>query len=76
MAKMIQIRHVPDAVHGALKRQAARAGMSLSDYLRQEVAAIAARPSLDDMIAHLAARGSIEVDEAAADAVRSERDAR
>jgi plasmid stability protein len=30
MPKMIQIRHVPDAVHGKLKARAALAGMSLS----------------------------------------------
>jgi len=41
MAKMIQIRHVPDALHRALRARAARAGMTLSDYLRIELARIA-----------------------------------
>ena len=35
--RMIQIRHVPEDVHRKLKEQAAQAGMSLSDYLLQEV---------------------------------------
>ena len=33
MAKMIQLRHVPDSVHRNLKSRAAKQGMSLSDYL-------------------------------------------
>jgi len=31
MSRMIQIRHVPDAVHRRLKAQAATEGLSLSD---------------------------------------------
>jgi plasmid stability protein len=38
MAKMIQIRHVPDSLHRRLRMRAALAGMSLSDYLRLELA--------------------------------------
>jgi hypothetical protein len=41
---MIQLGHVPDAVHRQLKARAALAGMSLSDYLVQEVRKIAPRP--------------------------------
>ena len=37
MAKMIQIRHVPDEVHRALVAKADEQGLSLSDYLRAEV---------------------------------------
>ena len=37
---MIQIRNVPDELHGLLKSRAALAGMSLSDYLMQELDAI------------------------------------
>jgi hypothetical protein len=33
MAKMIQIRNVPGALHRRLKSRAASAGMPLSDYL-------------------------------------------
>ena len=38
MPKMIQIRNVPDEVHKALKIRAAKAGMSLSEFLLREVA--------------------------------------
>ncbi len=33
---MIQIRHVPDALHRTLKVRAAQAGMTHSDYLLAE----------------------------------------
>ena len=34
---MIQIRHVPEDVHRRLKERAKREGMSLSDFLLQEM---------------------------------------
>jgi plasmid stability protein len=37
MSKMIQIRNVPDELHRDLKRRAALAGMSMSDYIKQEL---------------------------------------
>jgi plasmid stability protein len=37
MAKMIQIRNVPDDLHRRLKAQAALEGMSLSAYLLSEL---------------------------------------
>lgn len=48
MAKMIQIRHVPDALHKRLRARAAHAGMTLSDYLRAELEEIAEMPTLDE----------------------------
>lgn len=45
MSKMIQIRHVPDALHRKLKARAAMAGMSLSDYLLSEIREIAEVPT-------------------------------
>lgn len=47
MSKMIQIRHVPDALHQKLKQRAAAVGMSLSDYLRRELKQVAEQPSWD-----------------------------
>ena len=51
MPKMIQIRNVPDDIHGALVERAERAGMSLSGFLLREVTKVAERPSLDDILA-------------------------
>jgi antitoxin FitA len=47
--RMIQIRHVPEDVHRRLKEQAAQAGMSLSDYLLQEVTLLSNQMSWDDL---------------------------
>ena len=38
MSKMIQIRNVPDELHRALKVSAAAEGMSLSDFIKRELA--------------------------------------
>jgi plasmid stability protein len=46
MARMIQVRNVPDVLHRGLKARAATAGMSLSDYLLVELREIAERPTL------------------------------
>jgi len=41
MSKMIQIRNVPDELHRELRIRAAKAGMSLSEFLLREVAKVA-----------------------------------
>ena len=46
---MIQIRHVPEAVHRRLKEQAAQAGMSLSDFLLQEVTLLSGQMSWEEL---------------------------
>jgi antitoxin FitA len=76
MPRMIQIRHVPDAIHRRLKAKAAMEGMSLSDYLRQEVVEIAARPTVSELRQRLAERSSVRTRVAPAQAVRSERENR
>ena len=74
MSKMIQIRHVPDAVHRKIKARAARAGMTLSDYLRAEIERIAALPTRDEMLARLHARASVKLRTPAAEIIRAERE--
>lgn len=76
MSKMIQIRNVPEPLHRELKARAARAGMSLSDYLLDIVRRAAERSTPDEMRARLVDRPPVCPDEAPADAVRAERDAR
>lgn len=53
---MLQVRDVPDEVHAELRRRAAAAGMSLSDFTRQELARLARRPSLADLLDRAARR--------------------
>jgi antitoxin FitA len=76
MPKMIQVRHVPDRTHRKLKARAAAAGMSLSDYVRLELEALALRPTWDEFQQRLAALEAVPIAESGADAVRAERDTR
>ncbi len=74
MSKMLQVRDVPDDVHAELRRRAAAAGMSLSDFTRQELSRLARRPSLEELL-HRAARrnGDPMTFAAAREAVTAER---
>ncbi|MGH9478453.1 MAG: hypothetical protein ACRD1A_04415 [Terriglobales bacterium] len=54
MARMIQIRHVPETVHRRLKAKAKAEGLSPSDFLRREVERVAVRPTLAEIRARLA----------------------
>lgn len=74
MAKTIQIRNVPEKVHGKLKARAAEAGMSLSEYLLAEVRRLASLPTQDEMLEKLAALKPSKSKMSAASAVRKERD--
>jgi plasmid stability protein len=56
MAKNVQIRNVPDDAVATIKRRAADAGMSMSEYLRQEVIAHAEQPTVSEVLARAAAR--------------------
>lgn len=57
MSKMIQIRDVPDDVHRILKMRAASAGMSLSDYVKRDLEAGTAQPTMAEIDARVSARG-------------------
>ena len=74
--KMIQIRHVPEALHKRLRARAMGAGMTLSDYLRMELEQVAGRLTPNELRARLDAATPAVVRESAADAVRAERDSR
>jgi plasmid stability protein len=73
---MIQIRNVPDSLHRRLKSRAALAGMSLSDYLLQQIREVAERPTIEELRARLARRSAVTLSVDTADAVRAERDSR
>jgi len=74
MNTMIQIRNVPEALHRELKSRAALSGMSLSEYLLNEIRQVAERPTLDQLRARLDRRPGITLSLAPAEAVRAERD--
>ena len=72
---MIQIRNVPEDLHRTLKARAARAGMTLSDYLLYEVSEVAARPTLEELAARLATRRPLRSRESSVAIIRRHRDA-
>jgi antitoxin FitA len=74
MATMIQIRNVPDQLHRRLKARAATLGMSLSDYLLNEIGHVAQRPTPDEMRARLQRRPAATLSVTPAEALRAERD--
>ena len=75
MTKMIQIRNVPDELHRTLKVRAAKAGMTLSDYLLSEIEQVAAKPTLAEMMERLRQREPVELDEPPDVTIRRFRDA-
>lgn len=71
--KTVQVRNVPDGVHRRLKARAALEGRSLSEMILAELIRVAERPTLQELVARVAAHEAVPEGESAADAVRSER---
>lgn len=75
MSKMIQIRNVPDDLHRKLKVRAAKAGVTLSDYLLSEIERVAEKPTLQEIAERLRRREPVELDEPPEATIRRARDA-
>ena len=73
---MLQVRNVPDYVHAELRRRAAAAGMSLSDYILRELERVADRSPMAEVFARSAAQRIRMPVAEAVEAVRAERDSR
>ena len=71
---MIQLRHVPDALHRKLRARANEEGLSLSDYLIREAERLVQRPTMTQLRARLAGRRRVKPSASSAEAVRFERD--
>ncbi len=72
----IQIRNVPSALHRKLKIRAAQKDMSLSDYLKNEMQAIAAKPTLAEMAERLKKLPPVSSTEEIVEMIRQDRDSR
>lgn len=46
----IQVREIPEDAYEVLRRRARRAGQSLQAYMRDEVVALAARPTKEEAV--------------------------
>jgi plasmid stability protein len=76
MSAMIQIRNVPDALHRKLKSRAALAGMSLSDYLLNEIRQVAEIPTNEEMRERLRRLPRTNPSPSPTEMIRAERDNR
>lgn len=72
----IQIRNVPPELHRKLKARAAEAGMTLSDYLLDELRRLADTPTLKEWVERVRSRERYHFEESAADIIRREREER
>ena len=75
-SKMIQIRHVPDKLHRALKAKAALAGRSLSDWILEELEVLATLPSEEELRQRLEEAEPFAMKRSSAGIIRKDRDAR
>jgi plasmid stability protein len=75
MSKMIQVRNVPDSIHRALKAKAALAGKSLSDWILEELEALAALPSEEELLERLREAEPFAMKRSSAKIIRKDRDA-
>jgi len=76
MSKMIQVRDVPEDVHGILKARAAREGLSLSDFLKRELKQMVERPTMQEWLERTRRRNRYLSHKSAAQIVRELRDER
>lgn len=76
MSVMIQVRNVPESVHGTLKSRAAREGMSLSDFIKRELERVAERPTMREWLERAGQTKPIAGQTSAAQLIRQLRDQR
>jgi plasmid stability protein len=76
MPVMIQIRNVPDDIHRKLKARAAAAGLSMSDYILQDLKKLAEQPTLAEWFESLKKMKPIKTRETSEQTIRAIRDGR
>ncbi len=74
MSKMIQVRNVPDEVHGELVRRAKQRGQTLSDYLKRLIETDIARPPREEVFARIRSREPVNLPKPVAEYIREERE--
>jgi plasmid stability protein len=76
MSTMIQIRRVPDKIHRQLKARAALAGMSMSEYILQELRKSLDRPPREELLDRISRLPDVKLSPSPAEVIREERDRR
>jgi plasmid stability protein len=73
MPKMIQVRNVPDSLHGELMRRARARGQTLTDYIQGILEREVARPEPAEVFRRIRAQTPVELPVPAATLIREER---
>ncbi|MDE2767714.1 MAG: hypothetical protein OXO54_01025 [Chloroflexota bacterium] len=76
MSRTIQVRNVPEELHGEARTRAARAGLSLSHFLLRELERALSGPPVEEVLARIAARERPRLAESPAQISRRERERR
>lgn len=76
MATMVQIRNVPEELHRQVKARAALAGMSMSEYILQEIKKSLSRPTREELLDRLSRLPEAALEPPPAAVIRRERERR
>ena len=76
MARMIQIRNVPDRLHQELTRRAKATGQTLTRYIEDVLRRELSRPLREEVFRGIASRAPVDLGRPAADIIRQERQKR
>jgi plasmid stability protein len=76
MAKMIQVRNVPDRLHRELTKRAKARGQTLTDYIQELLVREVARPATAEVFERIAGRTPVQLGRPAAELIREERASR
>jgi plasmid stability protein len=74
--KMLQVRNVPEDMHAELRRRAAAAGMTLSEYVLRELRKVVARPTMEEIFERARRSETTVTMEEIVGSIRAERDQR
>ncbi len=70
----IQIRNVPEQLHRELKAQAATTGMTLSDYLLEEIREVAVKPTMRQWLDRVSQHEPVHTSLSSSEAIHLERE--
>lgn len=73
MAKMIQVRNVPDWLHEELVGRARRSRRSLTDYVQDVLEREVARPPAEEVFERIRSRSAVDLGRPAATLIEEER---
>lgn len=73
MARMIQVRNVPDRLHRELVRRARARGQTLTDYVQGVLEREVSRPPAEEVFERVAGRAPVDLGRPAAELLAEER---